>query len=152
MTPFLGSILIVALFCGVTPASTNPAISGTAYLSKSREKRAWTTFDQAWKVILRGTRRLPVIGKDLKLYQKNGGFDKALADFKSLSPTTVQQNNFEMFGRQGKNEIILRGRRTLTGQKPRVEAYLTVITKQNGLMEKPYRITKTIHYLSGGSH
>ena len=102
-------------------------------------------------MILRGTRRLPVIGKDLKRYQKNGGFEKALADFNSLSPTLVQQNNYEKFGRRGRNEIYLRGRRTMTGQEPKIEAFLTVFTKQE-MKNRPYQITKTIQYLSGGSN
>ena len=101
-------------------------------------------------MILRGTRQLPVVGKDLKLYRKNGGYEQALADFKSLDPDHIQSNNYEMFGRNGNIEIHLRGKRLMTGRGQNVEAFVTLTTKQN-LKNSPHRIIKVIEYLSGGS-
>ena len=117
----------------------------------SIEKRAGTTLEQAWKMILKGTRQLPIGYKDVKLYRKNGGFEQALTDFKSLGPDHVQSSNYEKFGRHGNNEIYLRGRSMMTETGPTIEAILTVITKQN-LESKPHRVTKIIQYLSGGSN
>ena len=83
------------------------------------------------------------MGKDLKLYRKNGGFEQALADFKSLGPDHVQSNNYEMFGRHGKNEIYLRDSRSMKERVPKYEAFLTVTIRQT-LKNKPYLVTKTI--------
>ena len=77
----------------------------------SRQKRAFSPFQRAWKAILKtvyGSRTLLFEGKEIKLYAKVGTTDDALKDFIALNPNSVIQDALGMRGQVGNQVIELR--------------------------------------------
>ena len=76
--------------------------------NNTRQKRALSSFAQAWKALLRttiGYRRMPLLGSDHKFFAKIGSLEQAKQDFLSLGPTDVVRTGFGYKGHVG-NEVI----------------------------------------------
>ena len=76
--------------------------------SNTRQKRALSSFAQAWKALLSttiGYRRMPLLGSEHKFFAKIGSVEQAKQDFLSLGPTDVVRTGYGYKGHVG-NEVI----------------------------------------------
>ena len=138
--------LDVELYADVLGIQRPHLKTGPAQLS--RRKRAFATFLQAWRSILKtvyGSRTLTLEGKEVKLYVKVGTSDDALNDFIALNPNNVVQDALGMRGIAGNKFIELRTLSTSGQQPPSLFVFSgRASTSIPGVPGKP--VTRVIYY------